>query len=150
MSTNIHARFFMLLDLIPYSNKKEMVWQHSGMLTDSLSEYYARNPEGYARMINEMQQMVNNMKKTQKPAKTTASAATKKLRSGILHRLQKHGVDTTKWNNVNSFMENPRIAGKRLYEMTDAEMIDFIPKMESILKKDNHHQDEIERLTLMN
>jgi len=151
MSQNIHSRFYGLLSKLPNQSKEDIVWQYSDMMTDSLSEFHQRNPEGYARMINDLQFLANSMEKKETPSpKTTASLTTKRLRSGILKRLQKHGVDTTSWDAVNSFMENSRIAGKRLYEMTDDEMIEFIPKMESILKKDKKQQEEIERLTLMN
>lgn len=153
MSTSIHARFFGLLKQLPGQSKEDLVWQYSNMMTDSVSEFFNRDPYGYARMVNDLQQIANSMKKheqPQQPAKKTTSAITKQYRSAILKRLQKHGIDTTNWDRVNSFLENPRIAGKRLYEMTDQEMIDFIPKMESILKKDRQHEEKIERMTLMN
>ena len=155
MSTNIHARFFGLLKQLPHQSKEDLVWQYSNMLTDSLSEFIQKDPQGYTKMVNDLQAIANSMenepkKQSQKPTKQTTSAITKKLRSGILYRLQKHGVDTTKWDNVNSFMQNPRIAGKKLYEMTDQEMMLFMPKLESILKKDKLKQEETERLTLMN
>lgn len=145
----IHARFFMLLKQMPFLTKEELVWEHSGMLTESLSEYYQTNPAGYNRMIRDMQQTVDSMKQPQKTGNKN-SETTKRLRSGVLHRLQKHGVDTTKWDKVNAFLEQPRIAGKRLYDMSDQELIDLIPKLESILKKDKQHEAEIERMTLMN
>lgn len=147
----IHARFFMLLKQLPFLTKEELVWEHSGMLTESLSEYYRMNPAGYNLMIRDMQQTVDNMKQPQKQTgKQQTSEVTKRLRSGVLHRLQKHGVDTTKWDKVNAFLEQPRIAGKRLYDMSDQELIDLIPKLESILKKDKQHEAVIERMTLMN
>ena len=102
-------------------------------------------------MIADLQRLANSMEQTgpEKPQQTDLRT-TKKLRSAILHRLQKHGVDTTQWANVNSFMENPRIAGKRLYDMSDDEMRAFIPKMESILAKDTQYNREIERQAQLN
>ena len=150
MNASIHARFFGLLRLMPGQSKEDLVWEYSNMRTDSLSEFCETDPSGYARMVNDLQQIANSMKKQEQPSKITTSAVTKQYRSAILKRLQKHGVDTTNWDRVNGFMENPRIAGKRLYEMTDQEMIEFIPKMENILKKDKKRQEETERLTLMN
>lgn len=148
---SVHARFFMLLKQLPFLTKEELVWEHSGMLTESLSEYYRINPAGYNRMICDMQQTVDSMKQPQKKTgKKQTSEITKRLRSGVLHRLQKHGVDTTKWDCVNKFLEQPRIAGKRLYDMSDQELIELIPKLESILKKDKQREAEIERMTLMN
>ena len=152
-TTNAHARFFSLLKQIPYKTKEELVLEYSSNKTASLSWFCEIMPRDYTRMINDMQQTVDSMKKQQpqqQPSKFTTSSITKQYRSSILKRLQKHGIDTTDWDRVNNFMEQPRIAGKRLYEMTDQEMIDFIPKMESILKKDKQREQSIERLTLMN
>ena len=145
---NAHARFYGLLRLLPYTSKNELVWQYSNMLTDSLSEFYERDRNGYNRMIADMQKLVNRMDKAPKP--TGDNHNLKKLRSAILHRIQKHGVDTTDWNKVNRFMEQPRIAGKRLYDMSEEEMRVFIPKIESILKKDQQKQAEIARMTQLN
>ena len=75
---------------------------------------------------------------------------TKKLRSQILKKLQQHGVDTTDWTNVNRFMEQPRIAGKRLYNMNHEEMKSLIRKLGSILGKDADKRKEIERITQQN
>jgi len=77
-------------------------------------------------------------------------AETKKLRSSILKKLQLHGVDTTDWTCVNQFLENPRIAGKRLYNMTNNEMQELIKKLGSILGKDAKKRTEIERITQQN
>ena len=77
-------------------------------------------------------------------------AETKKLRSSILKKLQLHGVDTTDWTCVNRFLENPRIAGKRLYNMSNEEMRLLIKKLGSILGKDATKKQEIERITKLN
>lgn len=138
-----HAAFFGLLRKLPHLSKSDLVWEYSNMLTDSLSEFHQLNPEGYAAMIYDLQKMAEKMKQNPK-------TEIKKLRSGILHRLQKHGVDTTNWNEVNRFMEQPRIAGKKLYEMSIDEMKDLIKKLENILKKDERKQAEIQRLTQQN
>lgn len=144
---NPHARFYVLLNRLPQASKTELVWQYSNMRTDSLYEFYQTDRDGYNRMLADMQQLVNSVTRQSGAAN---QQELKKLRSGILHRLQKHGVDTTDWNKVNSFMENPRIAGKRLYDLTEAEMRVLIPKLESILKKDKQQQADIARLTQLN
>jgi len=77
-------------------------------------------------------------------------AETKKLRSSILKKLQLHGVDTTDWTCVNRFLENPRIAGKRLYSMDHQEMRDLIKKLGSILTKDADKRKKIESITQQN
>ena len=144
--TNVHARFYGLIKLFPHLTKEDVVWQYSGMMTTSLSTFYEKRPGKYFAMINDLQTIANGMKTPEQ----LASDVIKKLRSAILHRLQKHGVDTTNWSKVNSFLENPRIAGKRLYNMSEADMRAFIPKMESILSKDKIYNADIERQAKMN
>jgi len=53
-----------------------------------------------------------------------------------LHRLQKHGIDTTDWSRVNAFMRQPRIAGKTLGEMNEDELKALTKKLMKILEKD--------------
>jgi len=143
---NVHARFYGLIKLFPHLTKEDVVWQYSGMMTTSLSTFYEKKPTAYFAMISELQTIANSMKTPEQ----LASDGIKKLRSAILHRLQKHGVNTTDWSKVNSFLENPRIAGKRLYNMSEADMRAFIPKMESILAKDKIHNAEIKRQATQN
>lgn len=59
----------------------------------------------------------------------------KRRRSAVLKRLQKIGVDTTDWGAVNAFCLSPRIAGKKFRELDEEELISLVPKLESILKK---------------
>lgn len=148
MKANVHARFHVLLRQIPQADKEEFIWQYSHLKTTSLSEFYESNPAQYRQMINDMQKLVNEMdRRKSNDAKT---AELKKLRSAILCRLQKHGIDTTDWDRVNPFMSQPRIAGKTLGKMSIEEMKEFISKMESILAKDKVKQKKIERLTQLN
>ena len=56
-------------------------------------------------------------------------------RSAVLKRLQKIGIDTTEWSNVNAYLQSPRIAGKPLYKLDSEELAALIPKLESMLKK---------------
>jgi hypothetical protein len=130
MANNPHEQFFALLDKLPGANKESLVWQYSGMLTTSLKELLRVSPGEYKRMIADLQVKIIQQNK---PAD---DSEIKRLRSSILHRLQKHGVDTTSWSCVNLFLQQPRIAGKRLYEMTVPEMQILIRKLESILAKD--------------
>jgi mevalonate kinase len=143
-----HARFYALLKQIPQSDKEQFVWEYSGMLTTSLSEFVERKPQEYRQMISDMQNLVNEM--NVHSSNDAIKAELKRLRSAILHRLQKHGVDTTDWNKVNAFMRQPRIAGKTLGEMNLEELKSFIPKLQSILTKDKEKQREIERLQQLN
>ncbi|MDR0834626.1 MAG: hypothetical protein LBN93_10675 [Candidatus Symbiothrix sp.] len=152
METKVsHGRFYALLRQIPQADKEEFVWQYSGLLTTSLNEFAERKPCEYRHMINEMQVLVNEMNgHASNDANSAKRAEEKRLRSAILHRLQKHGVNTADWNSVNAFMRQPRIAGKTLGEMSISEMQAFIPKIQSILSKDRIKQIELERLQQIN
>ncbi|HBX46332.1 hypothetical protein [Limibacterium fermenti] len=151
---NPFAKFHVLLGQMPGVDKEEMVWQYSGLLTTSLREFYDKKPYEFGKMIEDMQRIVDEMngkKPTQKrKAQSWDKTELKKLRSAVLHRLQKHGIDTTDWDRVNSFMHQPRIAGKTLGEMSIEELRKFIPKMESILVKDKTIRDEYKRLAQIN
>lgn len=130
-------RFFALLAKMPGADKEELVWNFSGMLTTSLREFYEKNPEGYKRMIATMQLEVH------KNSIPPDIRDLKRLRSAVLTRIQQHGVDTTNWQRVNQFLQQPRIAGKRLYEMDEKALMALIHKLEMILKKDaeKRHQE---------
>lgn len=67
---------------------------------------------------------------------TVADDITRKLRGGVLKRTQRLGIDTTDWARVNAFLEDRRIAGKRLYEMTQDELQACIIRLEMIIKKE--------------
>lgn len=148
------ARFYVLLSQMPGVDKEDLVWQYSGLLTTSLRELYQKKPLEYARMLNDMQRTIDDMNKkkprSEQPAQSWKTTELKRLRSAVLHRLQRHGIDTTDWNLVNSFMRQPRIAGKTLGEMCIDELRAFIPKIESILAKDRVIRDEYERMARMN
>lgn len=146
------ARFYVLLAQMPGVDKEDLVWQYSGLLTTSLRDFYDKNPYGYMRMISDMQRTIDDMngKKPRAPKADAIAVELKRLRSAVLHRLQKHGIDTTDWNRVNSFMRQSRIAGKTLGEMTIDELKAFIPKIESILSKDKEVRQEYERMARMN
>jgi len=144
-----YDRFFTLLSRLPHPDKdelkRELVWQFSGMLTESLKEFYEKNPEGYKRMLAHLQVEVEKLN----PARF-AREETKRLRSSILIRLQKFGIDTTNWATVNKFLESKKIAGKRLYNLTNDEMAALIPKLENILKKSAEQREAERELTLKN
>lgn len=125
----VHDKFFSLLSQMPGASKEDMVWQYSGMLTTSLREFYAKKPEEYKRMVADLA-----VKAASKRAGQDQDI--KKLRSAILKRLQQHGVDTADWTRVNTFLAQPRIAGKLLFEMDANEMRKLIAKLEQIFRKD--------------
>lgn len=136
------GKFYALLKQMPGADmeqvKESLVWQFSGLRTYSLREMTKGE---YNTMIRHMENVIER-----KPNERVI----KKLRSGILHRLQKHGVDTTSWDAVNRFLLNPRVAGKLLFEMNVEEMRALTGKLEAILEKDKKRQQDINRLVALN
>lgn len=61
----------------------------------------------------------------------------KSRRSDVLKRIQLLGINTTSWDKVNEFCLDKRIAGKVFYELTISELKGLIPKLESIIKKED-------------
>ncbi len=152
-SQNIHGRFYGLLSQMNGAEKDQIVWQYSNMLTTSLAEFLQKNPQGYARMIKEMQSTVDQITQGKEKVEKKAYIAErelKKRRSSILLRLQKAGINTTDWQAVNQFMRNPKIAGKTLGEMSTDEMDLLIPKLEAILAKDKLERERLIRIAQAN
>lgn len=127
-----HAAFFVLLKQLPEAKKEEIVWAYSNGTTESLSDFQKKDARGYNLMIAELQKRVQ----------MEIDRETKRLRSSILTRLQRYGINTTDWHEVNRFLEQPKICGKRLYEMTQDEMRLLVPKLESILRKNKEKTQE--------
>lgn len=134
---NKHSRFFAILAKLPGADKEELIWNYSNMLTTSLSEFSTKMPKEYASMLQDLERNLP------KPTREQADREQKALRSAVLKRLQKHGIDTTDWNKVNAFLESDKIAGKRMYEMSNEELSALIPKLESILRKDGIAKEKL-------
>lgn len=59
----------------------------------------------------------------------------KRLRSAVLHRMQKMGIDTADWGAVDRFCQQPRIAGRRFAELDTAALEVMIAKLEAMRRK---------------
>lgn len=59
----------------------------------------------------------------------------KRLRSAVLHRMQKLGIDTADWNAVDRFCSQPRIAGKRFSQLELHQLEALIAKLEALRRK---------------
>jgi len=69
---------------------------------------------------------------------TSAPAEIRDQRSIVLNLLQKLNITGSKldgWDRVNSFLEQPRIAGKKLYEMNVPELKACASRIRSIIYK---------------
>lgn len=59
----------------------------------------------------------------------------KRLRSAVLHRMQRLGIDTSDWEVVDAFCLDRRIAGREFARLTLAELEALIPKLEALGRK---------------
>lgn len=126
-TTKNYGEFYSLLKRMPGAHdglKEELVLSFTDGRTDSLREM--RENE-YKHMCASMRESVNDGISEQR-----LQIELKKRRSAVLHRMQKIGVDTTNWTNVDNFCMQPRIAGKVFRKLTIEELSALIPKLESI------------------
>lgn len=130
-----HYKFYGLLKQMPGADKEQIVRAASGFTT-SLSEFAEKDTAGYWRMVATMAKTVDGGEGRAATQGSPNNAETKRLRSAILHRLQKYGIDTTDWAKVNAFLELPQVAGKKLYDITNDEMTALIPKLHAIMAKE--------------
>lgn len=59
----------------------------------------------------------------------------KRMRSAALHRMQKMGIDTADWGEVDRFCSQPRIAGKQFYKLCIADLKALMIKLEAMRRK---------------
>jgi len=76
----------------------------------------------------------------------------RRIRSTVLTLLTKWGVYTTNddWARVNQFLMSPKIAGKLLYLMTEAELKTLVRKLHSMLAKRDKQVDKERREAFLN
>ncbi len=125
-----YSEFYALLNRMPGALdglKEELVLTFTDGRTDSLR---AMNEREYKRMCASMRESIVHGMSEERHKKEL-----KARRSAVLHRMQKLGVDTTNWSNVDHFCMQPRIAGKRFARLTMEELSALIPKLESMLRK---------------
>ena len=96
------ARFYMTFNRLPWDGdredlKKTLVLGHTGNRTDSLREMTRAEYEACCDSLERL---------------AGTDAERRKKRSVCLRLMQRLGVDTTDWQRVNDFCEDPRIAGK--------------------------------------
>jgi hypothetical protein len=128
------ARFFSLyrkMDNPDEELKQELVGTFTGGRTTSLREM---TPVEYNRMCDSLQAAQYGQ------TESDFKAEIKSLRSAVLKRMQKMGIDTTDWAMVDNFCLNPRIAGKVFRHLSKEELKDMIPKLAAISRKDTSRQ----------
>ena len=113
------ARFYALFNKLPYQGdreefKKQIVLQYTWNRTDSLKEMTAKEYEVCCTALEKLSGQDEWRQKLREELR--------RKRSVCLKLMQQLGIDTTDWNRVNEFCNNPRIAGKPFVQVSTAEL----------------------------
>ncbi len=126
-----YSRFYALLaqmagdrDMI----KETLIMRFTGNRTASLREMKAQE---YDAMCSAMEAELKHPGMDEISYKNEL----KRLRSAVLHRMQKLQIDTTSWDAVDAFCLQPRIAGKKFAKLELGELEAMIAKLEALRRK---------------
>lgn len=125
-----YSRFYAIcktkgIDLEQY--KDDLISEFTGGRTTSLKDMKDSEYEDMCDCLQSGRQ--------QSQSREDFISERRRLRSAVLKRLQKIGVDTTDFSKVNEFCLNGRIAGKPFGMLTIGELETLIPKLEAISRK---------------
>ena len=126
------ARFYALFNKLPYQGdreefKKQIVLQYTWNRTDSLKEMTAKEYEVCCTALEKLSGQDEWRQKLREELR--------RKRSVCLKLMQQLGIDTTDWNLVNEFCNNPRIAGKPFVQVSTAELEQLAIKLRAIQRK---------------
>ena len=108
----------------------------SGGNTEDIKETLVSSfTDGRTTSLKEMTQKEYNAMCASLEERTGMKEQLKKKRSLCLKLMQKAGIDTTDWQRVNAFCEDPRIAGKVFARLTSEELEKLSVKLRSIQRK---------------
>ena len=126
------ARFYALLGRMSFGSqslekefKRRIVEQCTDGRTASLREM---TREEYEVMCNAIELLQNDVVRQMQ-------SGLKHNRSVCLKLMQQLGIDTTDWARINSFCENPRIAGKPFARITAEELDGLAVKLRAIRRR---------------
>lgn len=125
-----YANFYVLIKKLPHASKEVLVDAHTGGRTTSLKEMTCSE---YESMIRTMRRDIEREEEK------------RKARSALLRLMQKYGVDTTDWDDINRFCSYKRIAGKEFGRLDIKELKAVAKKMRAILAKGEEPSDEQKR-----
>lgn len=120
MKNRKYTMVFAYLRELPYVSKEDLAHEWSDGRTTSLREL---SDKEYNRLISHIR------------SHSSYRAKLRKARSGVLHLLQKYGIDTTDWQRINSFCKQKKIAGKPFGELSVSELGVLANKMRAIIEK---------------
>ena len=125
-----YANFYVLIKKLPHASKEVLVEAHTGGRTTSLKDMTCLE---YESMIRTMRRDIEREEEK------------RKARSSLLRLMQKYGVDTTDWDDINRFCRLKRIAGKEFGRLDIKELKAVAKKMRAILAKGNEPSEEQKR-----
>lgn len=122
-----YANFYVLIKKLPHASKEVLVDAHTGGRTTSLKDMTCLE---YESMIRTMRRDIEREEEK------------RKARSSLLRLMQKYGVDTTDWDEINRFCRYKRIAGKEFGRLDIKELKAVAKKMRAILAKGEEPSEE--------
>lgn len=122
-----YANFYVLIKKLPHASKEVLVDAHTGGRTTSLKDMTCLE---YESMIRTMRRDIEREEEK------------RKARSSLLRLMQKYGVDTTDWDEINRFCRYKRIAGKEFGRLDIKELKAVAKKMRAILAKGEESSEE--------
>ncbi len=119
------ARFYTAFNKLAYDGereefKKSLVLQYTWNRTDSLREM---TRDEYNRCCDVLEELAG------------LKDERKKRRSECLKLMQRLGIDTTCWARINSFCQDPRIAGKPFARLSVEDLEALAVKLRTIWRK---------------
>ena len=123
---NDYSRFYALLKQNPMLEKDEIVSQFTNGRTTHVSQM---SRQEFIRMCDALQ--------FGSPTEQRArELSLKRARSAALLRIGRLGIPTIdNWDGINAFVANPKIAGKKFYDLGVDELNSLVRKLESIIRR---------------
>lgn len=126
------SRFYASFNKLPYHGdrevfKQQIVLQYTWNRTDSLREITSKEYEACCIALEKLS--------GQDAWRQKLREELRRNRSVCLKLMQQLGIDTTDWDRVNAFCNNPRIAGKPFARISAAELDQLSVKLRAIQRK---------------
>ena len=125
-----YIKFWTLFNKLPGAGeelKESLVLEYTGGRTSSLREM----------KIQEYQSLVQRLETLNRGNASKEYEALRKERSYTLHLMQKMGINTTRWTEVDRYLLDPRISGKTFRELTASELQQVRVRLHAINRKNN-------------
>lgn len=123
MEKRTYGRFYSILKNLKGYDKEDAIFDYTNGRTTHLSDLSDKEYYGLCRSLEKL---------------SLVDAEKRKAGSNLLTLLAKLGIHThgpDGWREIDRYLLNPRIAGKRYRELTTEERKALIPKLSKILDK---------------